>query len=159
MAELDARVGSDSRYVSAGYVYLRDDKGIPINKPPWGTLTAIDLSAGTIRWRIPFGEYPQLEGQGRGKGSENYGGAVVTDGGLLFIAATADAKIRAFDKRTGEEVWQAPLPAAGFATPSTYSVNGRQFIVIAAGGGKLGQPSGSKYVAFALPESDSHAAK
>lgn len=154
MAELDGRPGADSRYVSAGYVYLRDERGIPINEPPWGTLSAIDLSAGTIRWRIPFGEYPQLAGEGRGKGSENYGGAVVTDGGLLFIAATPDAKIRALDKRTGEEVWQAELPAAGFATPSTYSVNGRQFVVVAAGGGKLGAPSGSKYVAFALPEND-----
>ena len=153
MAELDARPGSQSRYVSAGYVYLRDEKGIPINTPPWGTLTAIDLSAGAIRWQVPLGEYPQLAGQGRAKtGSENYGGAVVTAGGLLFIAATPDAKIRAFDKQTGEEVWQADLPAAGFATPSTYSVDGRQFIVVAAGGGKLGVPSGSKYVAFALPE-------
>ncbi len=78
----------------------------------------------------------------------------MTAGGLLFIAATPDAKIRAFDKATGEEVWQAPLPAAGFATPSTYSVDGRQFIVVAAGGGKLGVPSGSKYVAFALPQDD-----
>ncbi|MBK7948518.1 MAG: PQQ-binding-like beta-propeller repeat protein [Deltaproteobacteria bacterium] len=152
MAELDARPGSDSRYVSAGYVYLRDDQGVPINEPPWGTLTALDLSAGTIRWRIPFGEYPQLEGKGRGKGSENYGGPVVTDGGLLFIAATPDAKIRAYDKATGEELWQADLPAAGFATPSTYSVDGRQFVVVAAGGGKLGRPSGTQYVAFALPE-------
>ncbi|MFO0688226.1 MAG: PQQ-binding-like beta-propeller repeat protein [Myxococcota bacterium] len=154
MAQLDARPGSDSRYVSAGYVYLRDDQGIPINEPPWGTLTALDLSAGTIRWRIPFGEYPQLEGKGRGKGSENYGGPVVTDGGLLFIAATPDAKIRAFDKATGEELWQADLPAAGFATPATYSVAGRQFVVVAAGGGKLGRPSGTKYVAFALPAAD-----
>ncbi len=154
MAELDARPGSDTRYVSAGYVYLRDEQGLPINTPPWGTLTAIDLAAGAIRWQVPFGEYPQLEGQGRGKGSENYGGAVVTAGGLLFIAATPDAKIRAFDKATGEVVWQADLPAAGFATPSTYSVNGRQFIVVAAGGGKLGAPSGSKYVAFALPDAE-----
>lgn len=154
MAELDARPGAQSKYVTAGYVYLRDEQGIPINTPPWGTLTAIDLSAGTIRWQIPFGEYPQLEGAGRGKGSENYGGPVVTDGGLLFIAATPDAKIRAFDKRTGEQLWEAELPAAGFATPSTYAVAGRQYLVVAAGGGKLGQPAGSKYVAFALPDGD-----
>jgi quinoprotein glucose dehydrogenase len=152
MAELDARPGSDSRYVTAGYVYLRDEQGIPINSPPWGTLTALDLSAGTIRWQVPLGEYPQLEGAGAGKGSENYGGAAVTAGGLLFIAATPDAKLRAFDKQTGELLWQTDLPAAGFATPSTYSVAGRQFVVVAAGGGKLGVPSGSKYVAFALPE-------
>ena len=99
-------------------------------------------------------DHPMGGGEGRGKGSENYGGAVVTAGGLLFIAATPDAKIRAFDKTTGEEVWQADLPAAGFATPSTYSVNGRQFVVVAAGGGKLGAPSGTKYVAFALPEAE-----
>ncbi len=154
MAELDGRPGADSKYVSAGYVYLRDEQGIPINTPPWGTLTAIDLGAGEIRWQIPFGEYPQLAGAGRGKGSENYGGAVVTAGGLLFIAATPDAKIRAFDKRTGEQLWEAALPAAGFATPATYAVGGRQFVVVAAGGGKLGQPAGSKYVAFALPETD-----
>lgn len=153
LAALDAQPGSDSKYVTAGYDYLRDEQGIPINTPPWGTLTALDLSAGTIRWQIPFGEYPQLEGAGRGKGSENYGGPVVTAGGLLFIAATPDAKIRAFDKATGAQLWEAPLPAAGFATPATYAVGGRQFVVVAAGGGKLGRPPGTQYVAFALPES------
>ena len=152
LAKLDARPGSDARYVSAGYEYLRAEDGIPINEPPWGTLTAIDLAAGELRWQVPLGEYPALAAQGRvGTGTENYGGPVVTSGGLLFIAATADAKIRAFDKETGEELWQAPLPAAGFATPATYTAGGRQFLVVAAGGGKLGLESGSQYVAFALP--------
>ena len=86
-----------------------------------------------------------------GAGAENYGGPVVTSGGLIFLAATPDAKLRAFDKRTGDIVWEDTLPAAGFATPATYSVGGRQFVVVAAGGGKLGQPSGSLYVAYALP--------
>ena len=95
----------------------------------------------------------QLVAQGRrGTGTENYGGPVVTAGGLLFIAASADAKLRAFDKRTGEELWQAELPAAGYATPATYAVGGRQYVVVAAGGGKLGTRAGSTYEAFALPD-------
>jgi quinoprotein glucose dehydrogenase len=156
LAALDARPGSESRYVSAGYLYLRDAQGVPINEPPWGTLTAIDVAAGKLRWQVPLGEYPHLAAKGIvGTGTENYGGAVVTAGGLLFIAASTDEKLRAFDKLTGEELWQTKLPAAGFATPATYSVGGRQFIVLAAGGGKLGTPSGSTYIAFALPENDS----
>ena len=153
LAELDARPGSDSPYVTAGYVYLRDERGIPITKPPFGTLTAVDLAAGEIRWQVPLGSYPQLANEGlTATGTENYGGPVVTAGGLLFIAATADEKFRAFDKRTGETVWETTLPAAGYATPATYSVAGKQFVVIAAGGGKLGTKSGTKYVAYALPD-------
>jgi quinoprotein glucose dehydrogenase len=153
LAELDMRPGSDSPYVTAGYVYLRDEHGIPINEPPFGTLTAIDLAAGELRWQVPLGEYPQLAERGlAGTGTENYGGPVVTAGGLLFIAASADEKLRAFDKQTGQELWQTTLPAAGYATPATYSVDGKQYVVIAAGGGKLGTKSGSKYVAYALPD-------
>lgn len=153
LAELDARPGARSKYVTAGYVYLRDDAGVPITKPPFGTLTAIDLARGELRWQIPLGEYPHLVERGiTGTGTENYGGPVVTDGGLLFIAATADEKLRAFDKTTGELLWETKLPAAGYATPATYAVGGRQFVVVAAGGGKLGTPSGSKYMAYALPE-------
>jgi quinoprotein glucose dehydrogenase len=121
-------------------------------KPPWGTLTAIDLNRGEIAWQKPLGELPELSRQGiPPTGTENYGGPIVTASGLLFIAATKDEKIRAFDARTGEVLWEASLPAGGYATPSTYAVNGRQYVVIACGGGKLGTKSGDAYVAFALP--------
>ena len=139
-------------YIHAGYQKLLDAEQLPGSKPPWGNLTAIDLSAGEIAWQLPLGDYPQvLEAGGSGLGAENYGGPIVTGGGLVFIAATPDGRFRAFDKRSGALLWQVELPAAGFATPATYEADGRQFVVIAAGGGKLGVPSGSEYVAFALP--------
>jgi quinoprotein glucose dehydrogenase len=160
LAELDARPGSQSKYVTAGYVYLRDEAGVPITKPPFGTLTAIDVARGELRWQIPLGEYPHLVERGLTRtGTENYGGPVVTAGGLLFIAATADEKLRAFDKWTGERLWETQLPAAGYATPATYSAGGRQFVVVAAGGGKLGTKSGSQYVAYALPDGASAPAR
>ena len=122
-------------------------------KPPWGTLNAIDLNTGEYLWRIPFGDHPELAKQGAPPtGTEQYGGPIVTAGGLVFIAATQDAKFRALDKKTGEVLWETTLPAPGFATPSTYSVNGRQFVVVSAGGGKLGLKSGDSYIAFALPQ-------
>jgi quinoprotein glucose dehydrogenase len=85
-------------------------------------------------------------------GTEQYGGPIVTAGGLVFIGATRDARFRAFDAATGRLLWQALLPAPAYATPSTYEAGGRQFVVVAAGGGKLGSPSGDAYVAFALPD-------
>jgi quinoprotein glucose dehydrogenase len=139
-------------YTMTGYNKLRTPEGYPANKPPWGTLTAINLNTGEHVWQKALGEYPELKNKGiPATGTENYGGAVVTSGGLLFIAATLDAKFRAFNKNTGELLWETSLPAAGFATPSTYQVNGKQYIVIACGGGKLGARSGDAYVAFALP--------
>ena len=136
-----------------GLSKLIDTDLLPGSLPPWGTLTAIDLSAGEIRWQLPLGDYPRaLESGLSGLGAENYGGPVVTAGGLLFIAATPDDRLRAFDKLSGELLWEGELPASGFATPASYEAGGRQFVVIAAGGGKLGTPSGSRYVAFALPE-------
>jgi quinoprotein glucose dehydrogenase len=115
-------------------------------------LTAINLNTGDQVWQKALGEYPELKNKGIPvTGTENYGGTVVTSGGLLFIAATLDGKFRAFNKNTGELLWETTLPAAGFATPSVYEVNGKQYIVIACGGGKLGAPSGDAYVAFALP--------
>jgi quinoprotein glucose dehydrogenase len=139
-------------YRMTGYIKLHTPEGYPASTPPWGTLTAINLNSGKSLWQVPLGEYPELARKGVATtGTENYGGAVVTAGGLLFIAATLDGKIRAFDKSTGTLVWEGKLPAAGFATPVTYAVNGKQYLVVACGGGKLDVPSGDAYVAFALP--------
>jgi quinoprotein glucose dehydrogenase len=144
--------GGGVRYVSAGYQYLYDPDGFPANAPPWGTLSAIDLARGEITWQVPLGGYAALAQQGlTNTGAENYGGPLVTAGGLLFIAATPDETFRAFDTETGDVLWEAQLPYSGFATPATYRVDGRQYVVIAAGGGKLRRPSGAAYVAFALP--------
>jgi quinoprotein glucose dehydrogenase len=151
-----AAVGPDPfgvPYRNAYFDIFVDHEGYPAIKPPWGTLNAIDLNAGRIAWSIPLGEYPKLAARGlRNTGTDNYGGAIVTENGLLFIAATTyDNRIRAFDKRSGRLLWSASLPAAGNATPSTYMVNGVQYLVIACGGGKNGAKSGGTYVAFALP--------
>ena len=150
-----AAVGPDPfgvPYRNAYFDIFLDHEGYPAIKPPWGTLNAIDLNAGKIRWSIPFGEYPKLAAKGvRNTGTDNYGGAIVTENGLLFIAATTyDNTIRAFDKRSGKVLWSAALPAAGNATPATYVAGGKQYVVIACGGGKNGAPSGGTYVAFAL---------
>ena len=139
-------------YEFVGYERWRDSSGLPAIEPPWGTLTAIDLNTGEHRWRIPLGHHPSLPTtDGPPSGTEQYGGPIVTAGGLVFIAATQDAKFRAFDKDTGRLLWETTLPAAGYATPATYRVRGKQYVVIAAGGGKLGSKSGDTYVAFALP--------
>jgi quinoprotein glucose dehydrogenase len=139
-------------YQFNGYNRWVDNNGYPAISPPWGTLTAIDLNTGEHLWRVPLGEFKELKAKGLPPtGTENYGGPVATAGGLLFIAATKDGMFRAFDKRTGKVLWEFTLPAAGFATPSTYEANGRQYVVIACGGTKLGTPKGDSYVAFALP--------
>lgn len=140
-------------YTHTGYNRFLDPDGYPAVKPPWGTLNAIDLNTGEYLWRVPLGEYPELIAQGLPPtGTENYGGPVVTAGGLVFIAASRDEHIRAFDRRTGRELWRARLPAAGYATPAVYSVGGRPFVVITCGGGKSGTPSGDAFVAFSLPD-------
>ena len=147
------------RYRFTGYHKFLDPDGYPAVAPPWGTLNAINLNTGEYVWKIPLGEYPELASKGqKNTGTENYGGPIVTAGGLLFIGATNfDKKFRAFDKSTGELLWEATLPFSGNATPATYQVNGRQFVVIAAGGGKDPKSSsGGVYVAFALPQGSSN---
>ena len=136
-----------------GYSKLLDQDDRPGVKPPWGTLNAIDLNTGRIAWKVPLGEYEDLTRRGIAKtGTENFGGAMATAGGLVFCAGTRDLKIRAFDARTGVELWESKLPFGGFAPPATYEADGRQFVLIAAtGGGKLGTPMGDAWVAFALP--------
>jgi quinoprotein glucose dehydrogenase len=150
-----ARPPARGPYRFTGYNRFVDPQGYPATAMPWGTLNAIDMNTGEYAWKIPFGEYPELVAQGMtNTGSESYGGPIVTAGGLVFIGATLfDKKFRAFDKNTGELLWDATLPFAGTATPLTYEVNGRQFIVIAAGGRRV-QPTGGVYVAFALPEGE-----
>jgi len=143
------------KYRFTGYHKFLDPEGYPAVLPPWGTLNAINLNTGEFAWKIPLGEYPELAAKGlTNTGTENYGGPIVTAGGLLFIGATNfDKKFRAFDKSTGALLWEATLPFSGNATPITYEINGRQFVVIAAGGGKDPKsPSGGAYVAFALPQ-------
>jgi quinoprotein glucose dehydrogenase len=141
------------KYRNEGYILFRDPENYPPLTPPWGTLNAIDLNKGEIHWQIPFGEYPELAAKGmKDTGSDNYGGPVVTAGGLLFIGATSfDKKFRAFDKLTGKLLWETTLPAAGNATPSIYEIDRREYIVIVCGGGKNEAPSGSSIVAFSLP--------
>lgn len=145
---------ADHRYVHTGWKKLMDAKGRPGIKPPWGTLTAIDLNEGAIRWQVPLGEIPELTARGRSPtGTRTVGGGIVTAGGLVFIGSTMDARFRAFDKETGAVLWEYQLPHGGYATPSTYEVEGWQYVVIAAGGGGLlGTESGDAYIAFALPK-------
>ncbi|HEU5164020.1 MAG TPA: PQQ-binding-like beta-propeller repeat protein [Chitinophagaceae bacterium] len=140
-------------YSSTGYNKFLTKEGYPAVAPPWGTISAINLNSGELIWKNPLGEYPELKEKGiLPTGTENYGGPVVTAGGLLFIAASRDAMIRAYNKYNGKLLWEYKLPAPGFATPSVYEVNGKQFLVIACGGGKLKTRSGDAYVAFALPD-------
>jgi quinoprotein glucose dehydrogenase len=142
----------DVIYSNTGYVRFLTREGYPAVEPPWGTMNAIDLNKGEIKWQVPLGEYKELKEKGiPPTGTENYGGPVATDGGVIFIAASRDEKFRAFDKGTGKILWEYQLPAAGYATPSVYEVNGKQFVVVACGGGKSGTKSGDSYVAFSLP--------
>jgi quinoprotein glucose dehydrogenase len=143
------------KYRNEGYILMRDPDGYPPLTPPWGTLNAIDLTTGKYLWKINLGEYPALAQQGmKNTGSENYGGPVLTASGVLFIGATvADRRFRAFDSRTGKLLWETELPFAGVATPSTYMLDGRQYVVIAASGGRDPKsPVGGEYIGFALPD-------
>jgi len=143
---------TETAFVFAGYNEFVDERYYPAIKPPWGTLTAIDLADGKRVWQVPLGEYAELTKEGISPtGTRNYGGPVVTAGGLLIIAATSDEMLRIFDKQSGALLWQYQLPAGGYATPATYAIDDRQFIVVTASGGKLGTPTGDAYIAFALP--------
>jgi quinoprotein glucose dehydrogenase len=145
---------NDVPYKTIGFRRFLDPEDYPATAPPWGALSAIDLNTGKYLWKIPFGEYPELVVKGMGNtGSDNYGGPVVTAGGLLFIGATVfDQKFHAYDSQTGKLLWETELPFAGLATPATYMVNGKQYVVIAASGGQTNKkPSGGVYIAFALP--------
>jgi quinoprotein glucose dehydrogenase len=145
---------SDTPYSFTGYRKFLDPEHYPAILPPWGTLNAIDLNTGKFVWKIPLGEYPELASKGmKNTGSENYGGPIVTAGGLVFIGATLyDSKFHVFDSRTGKLLWEATLPYAGRATPATYMVDGKQYVVVATGGGRYQvKPAKGVYVAFALP--------
>ncbi len=138
-------------YAFGGFRRWLDPEGYPAIKPPWGTLNAVDLNTGELKWKVILGEYPELTARGiPPTGTENYGGPLVTAGGLIFIGATADETFRVFDKETGEVLWKTKLPFGGNATPSTYTVDGKQYVVISAGGGKSGRPAGGSLVAFTL---------
>lgn len=151
-SQAELAVQQEPAYQSLGYNKFVDEQGYPSTRPPWGTLNALDLGTGKIKWKIPLGEYAELTAQGLPiTGTENFGGAMVTAGGLVFIAATRDAKFRAFDKDNGKLLWETTLPFGGYSSPATYMINNKQYIVLpATGGGKLGTPTGDTYVAFAL---------
>ena len=145
------KVTIDVPYTIASFARFKDDRGYPVVKPPWGTLNAIDLNTGEYLWKIPLGHEESLDDPNVPvSGLENYGGPVITKGGVLFIAATKDEKIRAFHMKTGKQLWEDQLPAGGYATPITYESNGKQYIVIACGGGKMGTASGDEYRAYSL---------
>jgi quinoprotein glucose dehydrogenase len=146
--------GAIETYNTTGYRTFVDSEGYPAVATPWGTLNAINLNTGEYVWKVPFGEYPELTAKGVPiTGSLNFGGPVVTDGGLLMIAATVyDKKFRIFDKSTGKLLWETVMPFSALTTPATYAVNGKQYIVIACGGGRDRKAgSGGIYMAFALP--------
>ena len=142
-----------NRYTLKDYIHLTDHEGYPGVKPPWGTLNAVNLNTGDIEWKIPLGEYPALAAKGHpNTGTQLFGGGIVTAGGLVFIGASQDEKFRAFDKATGKLLWEYQLPSGGYATPATYEVEGKQYVVIAAGGGgRQLTKAGDYYIAFALP--------
>ncbi|MEX1240252.1 MAG: family 16 glycoside hydrolase [Cyclobacteriaceae bacterium] len=152
-ADKSDSTGSRIRY-SVEIPFFLDPYGAPAISPPWGTLNAVDLYNGSILWKVTLGEYPELVAKGiRNTGAKNFGGPVATAGGIVFIAATPDEMIRAFETHSGKVLWESKLPAGGYATPSVYAIDGRQYVVIAAGGGgKNGTKYGDSIIAFAVPD-------
>ena len=152
MASLARQAGTPYAMVRR---FLQSPSDLPCNPPPWGTLVAVDLEKGTIRWQVPLGSMQNFGGAHGAvpDGSISLGGPIVTAAGLVFIAGTTDPHIRAFDIQTGKELWRAELPASGHAMPMTYEVGGKQYLVIAAGGHRAipEEPQGDAIVAFALP--------
>lgn len=149
----------DTPYAAVGEVFM-SPLGIPCTPTPWGTLSAIDMATGDLKWQIPLGQIKRFGvtiPASFGWGSPTTGGPTITGSGLIFIASTMDSKIRAIDLKTGEEAWQAGLPNMGHSVPVTYMANGRQYVVIAAGGSRrvsatIGAELSDHVVAFALPE-------
>lgn len=151
---IDIKEIQDTRIrFSVDIPFFVDLYGMPAISPPWGTLNAVDLFTGSILWKVPLGEYPELVEKGiRNTGARNFGGPVATAGGIVFIAGTPDEKIRAFDVHSGAVLWEYQLPAGGYATPAVYELDGRQYVVVAAGGGGKNQTKyGDSIIAFALP--------
>jgi quinoprotein glucose dehydrogenase len=151
--DLNLSFANEIPYIMTGHHDWRDPGGFPVNKRPWGTLNAVDLNAGKVKWSVPLGTYPKLEARGEPPtGTFNIGGPVVTKGGLVFIGAAMDERFHAYDKDTGELLWEYQMEFGGYATPATYEVDGRQYVVIAAGGaGKPGTKAGDLFYCFALP--------
>lgn len=144
---------SKPSYTFTGYNKFLTKDGYPAISPPWGTISAINLNTGKYEWKVPFGEFEELNRKGIPvTGRENFGGPVVTAGGLLFIGASADGHFRAIDKKTGKTLWKTKLPAAAMSTPAIYAIDGKQYVVIASGGGKSGGKSSDSYIAFTLPD-------
>lgn len=147
----NARPGMNVKFGLSRRDDLRDQNGYPAIKPPWGYMTAIDAAKGDFRWRVVNGEFPELAAKGIKKtGTPSHGGSIATGGGLVFMAGTFDKKFRAFESLTGKILWEHELPAGGFATPCTYETNGKQYVVVAAGGGKDGSPANDEFIAFSL---------
>lgn len=151
--EIGGALKNNLPYRHSGYTKWLDSNGLPAISPPWGTLSAIDMNTGNILWNQPFGTVDSLMEAGFPvTGTENYGGPIITENGLLIIAATKDAKLRIFNRHSGELLWEDRLTAAAFATPSTYMINGKQYIVVACGGEKLGTKPGNKVIAYAIQD-------